>query len=283
MRCTSCGHAWFAKAPEEGEVADNAPETPGLTREQVERLRQTAAANSASRTGPHAEYRAREVARRKHNQKMAGYIGWGAGMVIFGGLLGGAVVMRDSVANAWPQTASLYKMVGLDVNRFGLDLTGVDAKRSFDGTTPVLTVWGEASNKGKERREAPMIRVELLDEHGKVVHSWTDGIGVPFLEPGQVVKFTTKTVSPPPETLDLAVTYVVPEGGAAKPAHPPAAAVKHGDIEPAPAGEHGDENHAAPEGGGHDAGGEHAPADSHAPAGGASGDAGHKPAEPEHH
>ena len=206
VRCASCGHSWFAKAHEEGAPAAPAENT-GLTREQVERLRQTAAANSAARAGPHAEFRAREHARRKRERSRAAAIAWGVAFVLFGGLAIGAVLFRDQVSEAFPKAASLYRLVGLDVNRFGLVLENVDAKRSFDGTTPVLTVTGEAVNQSEERRDAPQLRVVLRDEDGKEVKEWMDSLGVPSLGPGERIEFSSRFDAPPVETYRLTVTF----------------------------------------------------------------------------
>lgn len=231
VRCASCGHSWFAKNQEEGSPAP--AEDTGLTREQVERLRQTAAANSAARAGPHAEFRAREHARRQRARSGAALIAWLAGFVIFAGAAGAAVLFRNDVADAWPRAASIYKMVGLDVNRFGLQLENVNAKRSFDGTTPVLTVTGSAVNQSKERRDVPQLRVSLRDETGKEVQAWTDTLSAASLGPGERIEFTSRFEAPPVETYRLSVTFAprpgeAPVGGAT---------VESGDI--APAGETG--------------------------------------------
>jgi hypothetical protein len=180
----------------------------------VERLRQTAAANSAARAGPHAEFRAREHARRKRERSRAALIAWSAGFAVFASALGAAIIFRNEVANLWPRTAVLYRMVGLDVNRFGLVLENVGAKRSFDGTTPVLTVTGAAVNQGDERRQAPELRVVLRDEAGKEVQSWTDSLKVASLGPGERVEFSSRFVAPPVETYRLSVTFAPMPGEA---------------------------------------------------------------------
>lgn len=207
VRCASCGHSWFAKLQEEGAPVAPVEENTGLTREQVERLRQTAAANSVARAGPHAEFRAREHARRKRERGRAAAIAWAVGFVLFAAAALGAVVLRNQVAEAFPKAASLYRMVGLDVNRFGLVLENVDAKRSFDGTTPVLTVTGSAVNQSEERRDAPQLRVLLRDEDGKKVQEWTDSLSVPSLGPGERVEFSSRFEAPPVETYRLTVTF----------------------------------------------------------------------------
>ena len=245
VRCASCGHSWFAKPDEDGEKAVS--ESTGLTRAQVERLRQTAAANAMARSGPHAEIRAREAARRRRNRIMAGALAWTMGGLMFTGAAAAAVMLRNQIADAWPRSAAVYKLVGLKVNRFGLDFEGVDAKRSFEGTTPVLTVTGWAVNATEEARIAPRIRVSLRDEDGAEVQSWTDRLPVEEIKPGDRVDFSTQIVAPPVETYSLTLTYVPdPSGRVSAASHN---ATVHDDEEgheAAPAHEAPDE-HATPE------------------------------------
>ncbi len=211
VRCATCGHAWHAKLQEEGEQAVSADDT-GLTREQVERLRQTAQANSRTRAGPHAEFRAREHAKRKKAKGRAVTIAWVSTGVIFLAAIGSVVLFRNEVAEAFPRAASLYKLVGLDVNRFGLVLENVAAKRSFDGTTPVLTVTGAAVNTSADTRPTPQLRVTLKDEGGLEVQTWTDRLAVSALGPGERTEFTSRFEAPPVETYRLTVTFSYPDG-----------------------------------------------------------------------
>ena len=206
MRCATCGHAWHAKLQDEGETALATDDT-GLTREQVERLRQTAQANSKARAGPHAEFRAREHAKRKRAKGQAASIAWISTGVIFLAGIGAAVMFRNEVAQAFPKVASLYRVVGLDVNRYGVTLENVVAKRSFDGTTPVLTVTGAAVNISDEPRPTPALRVTLKDEGGKEVQTWTDKLAVAQLGPGERTEFTSRFEAPPVETYRLTVTF----------------------------------------------------------------------------
>lgn len=211
VRCATCGHAWHAKLQEEGDEPVAAEDT-GLTREQVERLRRTAQANSKARAGPHAEFRAREHAKRKKVRSRVVTIAWATTGVMFVALLGLAVLFRNEVAEAFPRAASIYRLVGLDVNRFGLTLENVAAKRSFDGTTPVLTVTGAAVNLSEEERAAPALRVTLKDEAGNEVKTWTDKLAVAMLGPGQRTEFTSRFEAPPVETYRLTVTFAYPAG-----------------------------------------------------------------------
>jgi predicted Zn finger-like uncharacterized protein len=179
VRCATCGHAWHAKLPEEEGEPVVAEET-GLTREQVERLRQTAAENTKARAGPHAEFRAREHAKRKRHRGRAVTIAWGAGFALFVSLVGAAVLFRNEVAEAFPRAATIYRLVGLEVNRFGLTFENVEARRTFDGTTPVLTV--------------------------------TDDFSVPSLGPAERTEFSSRFEAPPVETYRLTVSFARAEG-----------------------------------------------------------------------
>lgn len=212
VRCATCGHAWTAKMQEEDGAPAPAEET-GLTREQVERLRQTAQANSKVRAGPHAEFRAQQQAKKKRERGRAVTIAWVSTAIVFAGAMIAAILFRNEVANAFPKVASLYQMVGFSVNRFGLEFENVDAKRSFDGTTPVLTVTGAAVNKSDEPQATPQLRVTLKDESGKEVQTWTDDFAVAQLGPGERTEFTTRFEAPPVETYRLTVAFAEKDGG----------------------------------------------------------------------
>jgi predicted Zn finger-like uncharacterized protein len=212
VRCATCGHAWTAKMQDEDGAPAPAEET-GLTREQVERLRQTAQANSKVRAGPHAEFRAQQQAKKKRERGRAVTIAWVSTAIVFAGALIAAVLFRNEVANAFPKVASLYQLVGFDVNRFGLVLENVDAKRSFDGTTPVLTVTGAAVNNSDEAKPTPQLRVTLKDESGNEVQTWTDDFAVAQLGPGERTEFTTRFEAPPVETYRLTVAFAEKDGG----------------------------------------------------------------------
>lgn len=216
VRCAACGHSWTAKAPEDGDQA--LAESTGLSRAQVERLRQAASAHAQAPAGPHAASRAREQARRASERRMAAGLAWVAVFIVFSIGFGSAFAFRNDLAAAWPQSASVFRLLGADVNRFGLSLEGVTAKRSFDGTTPVLTVRGALVNDTRRPRPAPAIEVILRDEGEKTIRVWRKALKVETVESGAQVEFSTRIVSPPPETFALTVT-LAPRGVAA-PADP---------------------------------------------------------------
>ena len=248
VRCATCGHAWTARAPDD-EGAPAAVEDTGLTREAVERLRQTAEANSRARAGPHAEFRAQQQARRRRERIRAVGIAWAGVALVSLSALGVAVLFRNDIASTFPRLASLYQLVGLEVNRFGIVLENVSARRSFDGTTPVLTVTGVAVNTGQQARATPQLRVTLKDETGKDVQTWTDALSVAMLGPGERTEFTTRFEAPPVETYRLSVTFAETAGEGASVAAAPAtegtAAAEPAVQDAAGANSHGADLHAS--------------------------------------
>jgi len=234
VRCATCGHSWTARAPDD-EGAPAPVEDTGLTREAVERLRQTAEANSRARAGPHAEFRAQQHARRRRERIRAVGIAWAGVACVALSALGVAVLFRNDIASAFPRLASLYQLVGLEVNRFGIVLENVSAKRSFDGTTPVLTVTGAAVNTGQQARATPQLRVTLKDETGKDVQTWTDALSVAMLGPGERTEFTTRFEAPPVETYRLSVTFAETGGEGASVTAAPAGPAADGTAAAEPA------------------------------------------------
>jgi hypothetical protein len=138
-----------------------------------------------------------------------------------------AVVFRNDIAAASPPAATVFRLAGIEANRFGLDFADVDAKRSFDGTTPVILVSGEAVNRGRTARPAPDIRISLQDEGGRTLQVVTDALAEGDIPPGEAATFAYRITAPPLETYGLALSFAdqaaagtdppAGEGGGAEP------------------------------------------------------------------
>ena len=103
-------------------------------------------------------------------------------------------------------------MVGLDVNRFGLEFADIRAERIFDGTTPVLTISGTIVNITDKPRTVPGVRVDLRDDSGRDVESILIEPSESAIAPGAEVTFSSRLDSPSLEAYDLAVTFVATDG-----------------------------------------------------------------------
>ena len=205
VRCAACAHAWFAKPELSLEQALSASD---LSREKVERVRHADAAEPVS---PHLAYREKEFARRQSGSRIAAISAWSVSAVLFFGLGAGAVVKRDSVVRFWPQASSAYAMAGLDTNRYGLEFGPVLAERTFDGTTPVLSISGDVLNVTNRFQSVPMVKVDLRDDNGRNVESILISLDHDVLGPGEKGGFVTRMDSPPLEAFDLAMSFVEPD------------------------------------------------------------------------
>ena len=207
VRCRACGHSWFAKPAHVLEAEAAVQDESGLTRAQVERLRQKAQANSAGRTGPHAEIREKERQRRKRNRMIAATTAWVAGAALFSGAAAASVVFREKVVDIWPKTASLYALAGMEVNRFGLEFSRLEARRSFDGTTPILTIDGAAINISDTHRPSPLVLIRLMSETEETVHEEIVNLIDEVVAPGAASDFSARIISPPMDSYRLEVGF----------------------------------------------------------------------------
>ncbi len=211
VRCAACDHSWYAKPPETLEKNAQSEEDSGLTRAQVERLRQKAVQNASTRSGPHAELREKQAKRRSRNRVLAASAAWVVSGLTFAGIANGAVNYRQEVVEFWPKTASVYAMMGMEVNRFGLEFGELTAHRSFDGTTPVLTISGSAINVSEKHRPSPIVRIGLRNEHGEIVHLERVNLLDSVISPGESSTFTAHVVSPPMDSFDLQANFESPK------------------------------------------------------------------------
>lgn len=192
VKCAACGHSWFVHG--DGATA----------KEPVN----TAEAEKNAEQGAHEAYREQVRLRRKRKSRLAATTSWLVTATIFFGLGAAAIIMRNDVVKLWPESAAAYKLVGLDVNRFGLDFQVIDASRTFDGTTPVLNVSGEVMNNSNTTQQAPKIRVGLRDEYQREVAFMLADIEPGRIPAGQTGYFTARLEDPPVESFDLELSFI---------------------------------------------------------------------------
>ncbi|MEL6781421.1 MAG: MJ0042-type zinc finger domain-containing protein [Pseudomonadota bacterium] len=196
VKCTACDHSWFVRP--DGAALD--PEEGG---EVVE--------------GAHQKYRQQVRERRRQRSRLAALASWLVTASIFFALGAAAIVLRNDVVRIWPQAASAYKLVSLDVNRFGLEFEMRNAERTFDGTTPILTVTGEVRNVSRTEVQTPKVRVSLHDEFNREVGEMFANIAPRRLEAGAIGAFETQLENPPVESVSLTLQFVDIGGGRTQP------------------------------------------------------------------
>lgn len=190
VKCAACGHSWHAGRKDEA----------------------TGAAPAADQSGAHDTYRERVRERRQRKSRFAASMAWFISGILFASLLGSLVLFRNDVVQYWPQSAEAYQALGLEVNRFGLDFNTIKPERTFDGTTPVLTVSGTILNISRTSRPSADVRVRLRNETGEYVGELLAEVTRKQLDPGEKLEFEARQENPPVEAFELEFLFVAASG-----------------------------------------------------------------------
>lgn len=186
VKCAACDHSWF--------VGGSA--SPVVLKSRA--------------GGAHQTYREQIRARRKRASRSAAIIAWVAVTALFAGVVLTGVLMRDRVVNAWPQSASAFTALGLDVNRYGMEFAEEDAERYLEGTTPVLEITGKVRNITGAVHEAPLIKVRLLDDAGEEIETHFAAVTPASIDAGAMGSFRKRIENPPFEAFELALEFAPP-------------------------------------------------------------------------
>jgi predicted Zn finger-like uncharacterized protein len=215
VRCAKCGQVWFQAAPESERPVEPEPVMapvvpPG---EPSERAADFAVPDrsglnfSGSPPSRESASQPREHARRSSGVAVAQTVGWASLILLIGGIGWATVQYRQTIGSLWPQTASLYALLGLPVNVLGVALTNISYKQEYEDGQPVLSVTGKVINTSARELPVPEIRVVLLDGAKHELYHWTFDAGVPSLKPGGESAFVTRLSSPPADARNLNVRF----------------------------------------------------------------------------
>ena len=120
-----------------------------------------------------------------------------------------AIVLQARVAlvRTFPQTASLFSMIGLPVNLRGLIFEKVKSTGEFHDGVMVLVVEGTIVNLTGRTLEVPRLRFGLRNGSGHEVYAWTALPPASVLGSGDELPFRSRLASPPPDGRDVIVRF----------------------------------------------------------------------------
>lgn len=118
-----------------------------------------------------------------------------------------AILMRQSVVQASPAMAGLYRTLGFEVNLRGLVFEKVETLRELDAGQPVLVVEGVITNVTDDTRPVPSIRLALRAEDQQEIYAWSVDPKVAFVAPGGSLRFRTRLASPPDQARDVQIRF----------------------------------------------------------------------------
>ena len=117
------------------------------------------------------------------------------------------VVWRADVVRLLPQTASFYKLAGLEVNLCGLSFKDVKvATETVDGK-PVLVIEGAIVSVTKKAVDLPRLRFSVRDAQGTEIYAWNTLLEQSALKPGERTTFKSRLASPPPEGRNIDIRF----------------------------------------------------------------------------
>jgi predicted Zn finger-like uncharacterized protein len=124
-----------------------------------------------------------------------------------GALVLALIIWRADVVRLLPQTASFYKMVGLDVNLRGVSFKDVKVTTETMDGKPVLVIEGVIVGETKKPVELPRLRFSVRDAQGAEIYAWNTVLDQPVLKPGEHAWFKSRLASPPPEGRNIDIRF----------------------------------------------------------------------------
>ncbi len=161
-----------------------------------------------SSAAPERAVRSPSVPRTSAARHAAAIAGWSVLVLLILVIGWSAVHYRRDVATYWPQSASLYSALGLEVNVRGIAFDDVTYHRGTEDGSPVLTVTGQLVNISSRELPVPQIRIALTDKDKRELFAWTYVPNIMTLKPGQVAPFRTRLASPPDGARHLELRFV---------------------------------------------------------------------------
>ena len=122
-------------------------------------------------------------------------------------VVGGGVLLRNSIVQQLPGLAGLYAAVGLEVNVVGLEFEGVRTLKSLQQGAEVLVVDGKVRSVAGHEVILPQVIVTLLGAKGESLYEWSVSPKAAELEPGEVVAFETRLTAPPAAATGVRLTF----------------------------------------------------------------------------
>jgi predicted Zn finger-like uncharacterized protein len=124
-----------------------------------------------------------------------------------GALVLALVIWRVDVVRLLPQTATFYRMVGLEVNLRGLMFKDVKITTETVGGKPVLVIEGSITGEATKPVELPRLRFSVRDAQGAEIYAWNTVLEQPVLKPGEQAWFKSRLASPPPEGRNIDIRF----------------------------------------------------------------------------
>ena len=134
-------------------------------------------------------------------------IGLPTACAAMGALVLALIIWRADVVRLLPQTATFYKMAGLEVNLRGLMFKDVKITTETVEGKQVLVIEGMITGEARKPVELPRLRFSVRDAQGAEIYAWNTVLEQTVLRPGERAAFKSRLASPPPEGRNIDVRF----------------------------------------------------------------------------
>jgi predicted Zn finger-like uncharacterized protein len=117
------------------------------------------------------------------------------------------VIWRAEIVRLLPQTATFYRLAGLEVNLRGLAFKDIKLSNETVDGKPVLVIEGMIVAQTRKPVELPRLRFSVRDAHDTEIYAWNAVLEQPALKPGENAWFRTRLASPPPEGRSIDIRF----------------------------------------------------------------------------
>lgn len=118
------------------------------------------------------------------------------------------VLMRDGIVKQSPDLASLFHMIGMDVNLRGLEFRNLRTFSEVEDGKNVLVVEGSIRNLLDETNSVPAVRLAIRSGDLQEVYAWTVEPRTKSLNALDETRFRTILADPPKGASDIQVRFV---------------------------------------------------------------------------
>jgi hypothetical protein len=135
------------------------------------------------------------------------FIGLPTACAAMGALVLALVIWRVDVVRLLPQTATFYKLAGLEVNLRGLMFKDVKISTETVEGKPVLVIEGVITGEAHKPVQLPRLRFSVRDAQGAEIYAWNTVLEQTVLRPGERAAFKSRLASPPPEGRNIDIRF----------------------------------------------------------------------------
>jgi len=133
------------------------------------------------------------------------------GVTLFGIALAACVfvvLIRDTIVKAAPDLASLFEIIGFEVNLRGLEFRDLRTFSEVESGKQVLVVEGSIRNIGEENARVPAVRLSIRGTDLQEIYAWTVEPRTTTLKGLDETRFRTILSDPPAGASDIHVRFI---------------------------------------------------------------------------